>query len=62
MNVCHTLRKALSDEQNLDRACSKELKTHLKDEKKCVETKLFENVVYFLKIQNFCLVKFRLRD
>ena len=57
MNVCHTLRKTLSDEQNLDWVCSKEAKGHLV----CGQN-FFLNVVYFLKIQNFCLVQFRLRD
>lgn len=62
MNACHTLRKTVSDEQNLDWVCSKEAKDHWKDEKKYVWTKYFLNVVYFLKIQTFFLVKFRLRD
>lgn len=37
-------------------------KKHLKDKEKCVEIKLSENMVYFLKIQNFCLVTFKQRD
>lgn len=55
MNACHTLRKTLSDEQNLDWVCSKEAKDHLKDERNMYGQNIL-NVVYFLKFKTSVLV------